>query len=790
MLLCFITGIFAPFQIKGKQMIHQIVKLKNFGIFRDYKAAKDLNRFEQYNLFYGWNGSGKSTVAKMFYSISDRKIHADFLDGEFALSTLDSGEISNKNISSSNLNLRVFNKDFVDKNVNFEQSKTSSILILSEEKKEEMDKYKNCKVLHESKQKELLNSRKEYDKISEKLKKNQSKWASDIKKSFELIETTNSYYLNYDRTKLNHFIRDNRLKINNTSILSFEEIKNLKNEVNPVQKQNIVVEKVETLNLDLLEQDFMDLEKTIRTDIVSNQIDRLKNNPDINEWVKVGLEIHEKHKSECCEFCEQFIPKKRLEDLHSHFSQQYSDLMTALDANKGRLNEYYFLLAVRMPSPIEFYNELTLEFEALVAKYDKAKKLCEKKINEALELVDRKKANPFGKVFFNIENIGFAFNEYNLALLLLIDIINRHNGKNARFDEALKNAQKKLELHFASDILGSEGYEMAEIEVKSQQELSEKLGKEVSDLELDVKKFESQLINEAVGAHSFNKSLAKFIGRKDIELEFDRDSKGYKLIRSGKTGPANNLSEGEKTAIAFVYFISKIKENSNRIENTIIVVDDPISSFDSNHLFHSYSFMKMECEKAMQLFILTHNFQYFKLIRDWLLLKNKKTNYPEKKEIIRSRFYSIDSSIEENRVSIINNANKTLLDFNSEYHFIFYKLYLFKGLKTLDLEKAFLIANLSRKLLEGFLSFKFPKKRNDFSQLLEAGCSDAETKEKVYRFINKYSHNQQIEFLDTPVDNLLGEGENMVDEIFKIISSLDKPHFDEMEEVCKGLDAN
>jgi len=107
-------------------------------------------------------------------------------------------------------------------------------------------------------------------------------------------------------------------------------------------------------------------------------------------------------------------------------------------------------------------------------------------------------------------------------------------------------------------------------------------------------------------------------------------------------------------------------------------------------------------------------------------------------------------------------------------------------LKTLDLEKAFLIANLSRKLLEGFLTFKFPKGRNDFSQLLQAGCPDNETREKVYRFINKYSHNQQIEFLDSPIDNLLGEGENIVEEVFKIISSLDKPHFEEMEEVCKN----
>ena len=128
------------------------------------------------------------------------------------------------------------------------------------------------------------------------------------------------------------------------------------------------------------------------------------------------------------------------------------------------------------------------------------------------------------------------------------------------------------------------------------------------------------------------------------------------------------------------------------------------------------------------------------------------------------------------------------MDFNSEYHYIFHRLYQFKELKSLDLEKAFLVANLSRKLLEGFLTFKFPKGRNDFNQLLQAGCNDAETREKVYRFIGKYSHNQQIEFLDTPIDNLLGEGQNIIEAVFKIVTDLDEQHFLEMEEVCCAVD--
>ncbi|TOB48616.1 AAA family ATPase, partial [Vibrio parahaemolyticus] len=86
----------------------------------------------------------------------------------------------------------------------------------------------------------------------------------------------------------------------------------------------------------------------------------------------------------------------------------------------------------------------------------------------------------------------------------------------------------------------------------------------------------------------------------------DAKAKGYKISRNGTGKLANNLSEGEKTAIAFVYFVTKLKEHDNDIKETIVVVDDPVSSFDSNHLFHSYSFLKKHCENAKQLFVMTH----------------------------------------------------------------------------------------------------------------------------------------------------------------------------------------
>ena len=58
-------------QMMGKQehgdieMIVCINRLKQFGIFSDFNGTK-IQKFGRYNLVYGWNGTGKSTLSNLF----------------------------------------------------------------------------------------------------------------------------------------------------------------------------------------------------------------------------------------------------------------------------------------------------------------------------------------------------------------------------------------------------------------------------------------------------------------------------------------------------------------------------------------------------------------------------------------------------------------------------------------------------------------------------------------------------------------------------------------------------
>nr|BBJ04397.1 hypothetical protein YBY_22460 [Marinobacter nauticus] len=182
------------------------------------------------------------------------------------------------------------------------------------------------------------------------------------------------------------------------------------------------------------------------------------------------------------------------------------------------------------------------------------------------------------------------------------------------------------------------------------------------------------------------------------------------------------------------------------------------------------------------MFVLTHNFTFFKLVRDWISRKNKRDNQNI------ANFYVVKANNEVPRTSTYTNAGSALTLYNSEYHYIFSRLYSLKNQQTLETDDHFLAANLSRKLLESFLSFKFPKNRGNFANLFNAAVlasknPEDEGKEKIRKFINQYSHNDLIETNEEFVENLIGEGVTVISDIFDWINELDKKHYQEMMEV-------
>ena len=93
-------------------LVTRIVRLRHPGVLRDFSWPADLPNFGRYNLIYGWNGSGKTTVSNLFRALELRKPP----EGEVTLATA-SATVTGNDFAQATLPVRVFNRDFVSANV-------------------------------------------------------------------------------------------------------------------------------------------------------------------------------------------------------------------------------------------------------------------------------------------------------------------------------------------------------------------------------------------------------------------------------------------------------------------------------------------------------------------------------------------------------------------------------------------------------------------------------------------------------------------------------------------------
>ncbi|ODS22876.1 hypothetical protein AB835_11790 [Candidatus Endobugula sertula] len=757
-------------------MIKNIQRLKQFGIFQNHTNA-NAKDFGKYNLFYGWNGSGKSTLSGVFRCIENNTTSSKFPSSEFTASIDNGSSITQANVSDTGLNIYTFNHDFIDENISWD-SVVKSILLVDKEKIEKREKLETLKKEQEADNKKYTIGAEAIRKLEDAVSKFGTDSARHMKTSLQSIDTTDRYYLNYDKRKFENFINDNlEASKSDAPLLDDQKIVELTNAAKPDQKPPITFSQ-QTINQETFTKAKERLDDLLKTSLVSQTIQRLVDHSDIKSWVETGLDLHKRHNTNQCEFCSNTITEERTKQLEAHFNDDYKAFQTRLE-NADSWLAGQFIQPPTLPAISDFYDEFKNGYGQACAALEKAITTLNEEITVWHTVLKEKTANPL-KTGLTVDGISKSFvKAFNETMTAISAAIDKHNHKSGNFKEETDKVKKQLELHYATTEVKSFGYHDKKKEVADRIAANGTLKTSINARNTEIRTLEDSLSNEGVGAEQFNESLHKFLGRSELTLRFNPVKKGYEMLRNDSEQVDGNLSEGEKTAIAFVYFITKLKENDNNIEDTIVVVDDPISSFDSNHLFHAYSFMKVNCEKAKQLFVLTHNFTFFKLVRDWISRKNKRDNQNI------ANFYIVKANNEVPRTATYTDAEAALTLYNSEYHYIFSRLHSLKNQQTLETDDHFIAANLSRKLLESFLSFKFPKNRGNFANLFNTAVSasqnpEDEGKEKIRKFINEYSHNDLIETNDDFVENLIGEGTSVISDIFEWISELDDMHYREM----------
>lgn len=702
-------------------MIKRIKRIKNLGIFADYAWDTALPDFKRYNIIYGWNGCGKTTFSSLFQSFRSGQAEK-FLELEYDFEST-SGTF--KQGTQYSREIRVFNQDYIAKNVQLLSGTAKSIYILGEENKKIIDKI-------EFDEKEVEKSKikiKEFKENYEEGKKDRNKRFTDIARiisSNSSGEATRRYDRRDAEEAFNRLIdkellTDADIKKHNLTLRQLEKalIGNL-NQLNfsfRNKKSSIenVLEEIGKTSKDLCVE-------TVETII----IDRLKGNHDISRWVEDGIAIHSAHESTKCEFCNQTLPENRISELTKYFNEADKRLKDEIDMVLAELRTVYSLIdGIRPVDKANLYEEIQVEYQSLVEELENEKKKILGKITEIAEILKDKKMK-------TTESLSIKVNIDATSLVDLMrkidDQIVKHNNKTSNFKIEKKSAQKALESHYLSTIFDE--IKVLNIKIKKSRKNFEEEIKKLTVLNKNIVENKSKISSSHKACKSINDGLATFLGRDEISFEVEGD--GYVIKRNGKI--ATNLSEGEKTAIAFVYFTVHLQDQDFNIKEGILVVDDPISSLDSNSLFQAFSFLKNAVKDARQVFILTHNFDFLKLLLYWLKHGSIKSQ--------RSLYMITNPYVNGERIALITKLDKTLEEHESEYHYLFKKLYTYVS-DGADgtIESAYNMPNMSRKLMETFLMFRVPNNQNYYDKLetLKNKSNDKKLT-AIYKFTNDQSH--------------------------------------------------
>lgn len=90
----------------------RITKIRAHRVFREFAWPADLHTFGQFNVIYGWNGCGKTTLSSLLSLIEKRTA---LLEGEVELELDGTRTVAGTAFASAQLpQVRVFNRDFVN----------------------------------------------------------------------------------------------------------------------------------------------------------------------------------------------------------------------------------------------------------------------------------------------------------------------------------------------------------------------------------------------------------------------------------------------------------------------------------------------------------------------------------------------------------------------------------------------------------------------------------------------------------------------------------------------------
>ncbi|EAK1262771.1 RloC protein, partial [Campylobacter jejuni] len=603
----------------------------NFGSYKNFKWGNNLEEFKTINIFYGRNYSGKTTLSRIARSFELKKHNEDFLDGNFKIKLEDGNFLTQNDVIKSNLDIRVYNSDFVKENLNYLYDKKGNIKGFKSigeeqknikeiiEKREKILKTRNEKLQKlENDKKEFLNDDRE-TKLEEKFTEKASLIATNPNylKGYRYNKTALKKDLNIIKNNEDAYILNNEEQNQFIKILEDKEKHNtnFNNTFNKDNFQGILKHSSEILEKEII----------IKENLTS----------ELRQWLEEGLKFHKEHLStQQCKFCNNPLTLERIVWIENNIKDDSGEKEKIEEELKDLLDNFenYKLELKKILQDIEyenFYSNYKDSFIALkeqlganIANYNKELLKIEEKIKE-------KQKDVFTPI--KLENTNDFSDEIFLILNKIENLCKENDEYTNKLSTNQDEAREKLRLNEVAKFAKDSDCFAIQDEIQNLKQNINTLEKSIATqnnkidlLESRIEKYKEKLSNLETSTSNINKYLKSYFGHNMLELKVKKDDKGqlngeFEILRNGKQ--AKNLSEGECSLVAFCYFVASLEDAKTKDKNPIIWIDDPISSLDNNHIFFIFSLIeakiakKIKDNKYSQLFISTHNLDFLKYLK-------------------------------------------------------------------------------------------------------------------------------------------------------------------------------
>jgi wobble nucleotide-excising tRNase len=352
-------------------------------------------------------------------------------------------------------------------------------------------------------------------------------------------------------------------------------------------------------------------------------------------WVSKGLTYI---KGDRCPFCGEPLEGVELITAYrAFFSMSYKGLKEEINQVHEKANAQFLQEAIlRVQSVIssnsssaEFWKK-HLAFEDPTVEFEGVKQVWTNLQGLVEAYLKRKEASPLEKIALG-EDIKHAIEEYatliekvakyNEAVEAVNTLITQKKQKTASGDLAadekrlieLQNAKKR---HEDAHVKG-----LCDDYIKLKQEKN-KLDVDKSKAKQDLETYADQVIlkyerainqqleNFGAGFKLCNSGTTYPGGKPTANYQLSINETPVNLgdAKPGQSSPCfgNTLSAGDKSTLAFAFFIARLKDDPN-LSDTIVVFDDPVSSLDANRKDCTQQAICSLGTKAKQVVVLSHD---------------------------------------------------------------------------------------------------------------------------------------------------------------------------------------